>query len=467
MPTVLVVDDGDVTAPFVSLLERAARCSVELVTASADLLTKCHACHPDLLVVRAALSDATGADLIARAHAAYAPELAAIVVQTRESENDAALQALRQGAEGLVTLPADLAIATAVAERALERGRLRRLEHHLHARRGAPRVSSLGQSQVMRDLAQQIQLLASDNTAPVLLHGEHGAGKGRVAELIHALGERRQRPFVEVTCAAHTAQALEAELFGGRRERATRDTAGGPPDAERPGAFEIADGGVLFLDEVGALDAVLQVKVLHVLDSRAFCRPGTVREVSVDVRVVAASATDLVTEVTEGRFREDLYYRLSVMPLYVPPLRARSDDDLRDLVAAVLGELHPALPAAPRTIAPDALERLVVCHWPGNVRELRNVLERAMVLARAGGAASIETCHLPAEMRGPGAGANGVEGSTDAHVARTLEDVERAHIERTLRGHHGNRTHAARELAISRATLIKKIKDYGLTGREQ
>ncbi|MBA3890664.1 MAG: sigma 54-interacting transcriptional regulator, partial [Gemmatimonadaceae bacterium] len=201
----------------------------------------------------------------------------------------------------------------------------------------------------------------------------------------------------------------------------------------------------------------LQPKLLRVLEGKGFRRLGGTHEVKVDVRLVAATAKDLVQEVTSGRFREDLYYRLSVMPIHLPPLRARTRDDLLELVARVLDELRPGLPDAPPALEDAALERLLKYAWPGNIRELRNVLERAMILAR--GDALVREQYLPAEVRD----ATGV--GVEHHVARTLEEVERAQIDRTLRAHAGNRTRAAKELGISRATLIKKIKEFGLRGR--
>jgi two-component system response regulator HydG len=177
-----------------------------------------------------------------------------------------------------------------------------------------------------------------------------------------------------------------------------------------------------------------------------------------DVRLIAATGKDLVSEVTDGRFREDLYYRLSVMPINLPPLRARSREDLLELIARLVEELRPSLAEAPTDLDDEVLERLLKYAWPGNIRELRNVLERAMIMARGGERVGLS--HLPTEVReASGAG-------VDHHIPRTLSEVERIHIDRTLRAHNANRTRAARELGISRATLIKKIKEYGLEANE-
>jgi len=213
----------------------------------------------------------------------------------------------------------------------------------------------------------------------------------------------------------------------------------------------------LFVDEIGELGTHLQARLLRVFEGKGFRRVGGTREISTDVRVIAATNRDLVNEVNEGRFREDLYYRLSVMPLYLPPLRARSREDLVELMGRIVDDLRPHMPAAPQGISDEALNRLLRHAWPGNIRELRNVLERAMIVGR--GAEQIEVRHLPADVRDLSVPLS------EQHVARTLEEVERVHIERTLRVHNANRTHAARELGISRATLIKKIKEYGLNPR--
>jgi transcriptional regulator with PAS, ATPase and Fis domain len=269
--------------------------------------------------------------------------------------------------------------------------------------------------------------------------------------LIHAHSPRKEQPFVEVNCAALTAGALEVALFG--QDIGTNGEGGEP----RVGLFEVAAGGTLFLDEIGEVGPHLQARLLRVFEGKGFRRVGGTREISADVRIVAATNRDLVTEVNEGRFREDLYYRLSVMPLYLPPLRARSREDLVDLVGRIVDDLRPHLPSSPHAISDEALDRLLRHAWPGNIRELRNVLERAMIVGRGG--ERIEVRHLPAEVRETSAP------NTELHVPLTLEEVERTHIERALKAHNANRTHAARELGISRATLIKKIKEYGLNPR--
>lgn len=448
MASVLIVDDERQAADaFATFFERQGGHTVICAYTGAEGIATYEATRPDLVLIDLKLPDMNGFDVYARLRE-HAP---AVIMIGGHGDTPIAAEAMRAGAETFLTKPVDLAYLAVVAERALEKVRLRQLNQYLSERRaaGAP-AFALGSSTVMRDLSAQIELLAASERTTVLLLGESGSGKGRVAELIHSHSPRRDAPFVEVSCAAHSRDALEVSLFG---QDACSDQAKEP----RVGLFEVAAGGTVFLDEIAELGAHLQARVLRVLEGKGFCRVGGRREIMSDVRIIAATNRDLVTEVNEGRFREDLYYRLSGMPVYLPPLRARSPEDVVELIGRIVDELRPQLPAAPHAVTDAALNRLLRHAWPGNIRELRNALERAMIVAR--GAEQIEPRHLPAEVRDPSVPI------PEHHVPRTLEEVERVHIERTLRVNNANRTHAARELGISRATLIKKIKEFGLTSR--
>jgi DNA-binding NtrC family response regulator len=446
MATVLIVDDErPITDAFAAFFERHGGHSVTCAYTGAEAIAAYEATRPDLVLLDLRLPDMTGFDVYARIRA-HAP---VVIMISGHGDVPLAVEALQGGAENFLTKPVDLAHLAVAAERAFEKVRLRQLNQYFTERRdGAAPQFALGSSAVMRDLSSQIQLLAASERTTVLLLGEGGSGKGRVAQLIHAHSPRRATAFIEVSCAAMTAEGLEVALFG-------QDSGDGREP--RAGLFEVAGGGTLFLDEIGDLTTHLQARLLGVLEGKGLRRVGGTREIATDVRLIAATSRDLVTEVTEGRFREDLYYRLSVMPVYLPPLRARSREDLVELIGRIVDELAPNLPAAPRAITDAALDRLLRHAWPGNIRELRNVLERAMIVGR--GAERIDARHLPAEVRDPSGPV------PDNHVPRTLDEVERVHIERTLRVNNANRTHAARELGISRATLIKKIKEYGLNPR--
>ncbi len=449
MASVLIVDDErPVTDAFAAFFERHGNHTVTCAYTGKDAVAAYEASRPDLVLLDLRLPDMTGFDVYARIRE-YSP---VVIMISGHGDIPLAVQALQSGAENFLTKPVELAHLAIAAERAFEKVRLRQLNQYLSERRsGVAATFALGVSTVMRDLAAQVDLLAASDRTTVLLLGESGSGKGRVAELIHAHSPRKSEPFVEVNCAAMTADALEVALFG-------QDAgANGNGAQQHVGLFEVADGGTLFLDEIGELGTHLQARLLRVFEGRAFRRVGGTREIPCSVRIVAATNRDLVTEVNEGRFREDLYYRLSVMPLYLPPLRARSREDLIELMGRIVDDLRPHLPAAPHEISEAALNRLLRHAWPGNIRELRNVLERAMIVGR--GAECIEERHLPSEVR------DSAVPNIDHHVPLTLAEIERAHIERTLDAHNANRTHAARELGISRATLIKKIKEYGLNPR--
>ena len=442
MATIVIIDDEvELASSFGAFFERSGHQVVRAHTGD-DGIDACQRLHPDLVLLDLKLPDVQGFELLDRLH----PDQRVIIIVTGHGDIPLAVEAMRRGAENFLTKPVELPHLGVAAERALEKARLRELNKYLIERRGARTAALLGSSPTMRELAHQIDLLASAERTTVLLIGESGTGKGRVAEAIHTASPRASRPFVELSCAGLSAKAVEIELFG--------QEAAGAGSERRLGLFEVADGGTLFLDEIGALDPAVQPKLLKVMEGRSFRRVGGTQDITVDVRVIAATIRDLASEVVEERFREDLYYRLSVMPVHLPPLRARAREDMLDLVARCLEELHAQLPEAPMELTEGALDQLLRYSWPGNVRELRNVLERAMIVGR--GARRIGTEHLPPEVRdATGAG-------VERHVPKTLDEVERAHIERTLRAHNDNRTRAARELGISRATLINKIRTYGL-----
>jgi len=445
--TVLLIDDdADVLRAVGAYLERTGA-EVTRAGNAEEGAQAFERLRPDVVILDLHLPDAHGLDVLERLKA----QGAAVILLTGNGDIGTAVKAMQLGAENFLTKPVDMTHLAAAAARVAEKGRLKRQNQLLRAREHlGERVETLGVSPGMQELERQVQLLAASDRTTVLLTGESGTGKGWVARIVHALSPRAAGPFVEVNCAGLSATFLESELFGHEKGAFT--------DAKerKQGLFEIADGGTIFLDEIGDLAAELQPKLLKVLETKTFRRLGGTRELTVDVRTVAATNHDLVADVGAGRFREDLYYRLSVMPLHLPAVRARAREDRLALVTRLLDDLKPALPGCPAECATEVLDRLLSAPWPGNVREMRNVLERAMILAR--GQPHIGLEHLPADLR-KGAGGGAAE---RRHVAQSLSDVERVHIERALRFHAGNRTRAAQELGISRATLINKIKSYAL-----
>jgi two-component system, NtrC family, response regulator AtoC len=448
MATVLLIDDTpEVTAVLGAFFERAGH-QVVRAHSGEHGIEAYQRTRPDLVLLDLQLPDMSGFDVLERIRE-HEP---VVIIVTGHGDIPLAVQALQRGAENFLTKPVDLDHLRVAAERGLEKARLRQLARYMRERRGIKGVGALlGTSPAMRELAHQIELLTSSDRTTVLLLGEQGTAKGQMAYAMHAMSDRTDKPFIEVACAGALERALDAELFG--------DESGGTREApvRRLGLAEVADKGALLLDEIAALELPVQGKLLRLLEAQKFRRAGGVQDVAVDVRVIATSSRDLVEEVQAGRFREDLYYKLSVLPVVLPPLRARAREDLVSLIDRIAGELRRQLPHAPAEISEPALEQLLRHSWPGNIRELRNVLERAMIVGR--GSRQIALEHLPPDVRRSGGA------SAASHVPRTLHDVERLHIERTLRAHNENRTRAARELGISRATLINKIKEYQLDPR--
>jgi DNA-binding NtrC family response regulator len=443
MAKILIVDDEpDILSALSRFFERGGH-DVLRASTGEDAVRLVQAERPAVVLLDLLLPDVSGFEVLERTR----EERPVVIMITGHGDIPLAVQAMEGGAEGFLTKPVELAHLGAVVQRALEKAQLRELSRASDARTARAAAGMLlGTSAPMRELAEQIELLARSERTVALLVGENGVGKARVARAIHALSARAPRPFHALDCGLRPEETLDAELFGVER------SSGGP----LPGLFEAAEGGTLFLDEIADLPSSMQPTLLRVLEARRVRRLGGTREVPVDVRLIAATVRDLATEVTEQRFREDLYYRLGVMPLHLPPLRARAPEDLRETVAALIGELRPKLTDAPEGVSEAAMDAIVRYPWPGNVRELRNVLERALMQAH--GEAEIGVAHLVAEVRGSAEG--GIP-----HVSRSLAEVERSHIERTLRAHASNRTRAARELGISRATLIKKIREFGLGER--
>jgi DNA-binding NtrC family response regulator len=341
--------------------------------------------------------------------------------------------------------------------RAIEHARLQREVQHLRAGT-LGEVSLIGDSPALRRVLQHLDKAGRSGTVTVLILGETGAGKELMARYLHAHSARAEGPFIELNCSAIPEQLLESELYGHERGAFT--------DAKRfrKGLFELADGGTLFLDEIGEMAPGLQAKLLRVLETRTFRRVGGNVDITVDVRVVAATHRDLKRAVADGRFREDLYYRLNVVPIDLPPLRDRPEDVL-PLAEHFIARFCRELGRVPARLDPTALEVLRGYAWPGNVRELRNVMERVVLLEADD---VILSEHLPAEIVHPAARAGVATGAPapaetfPVGIVRPLADVEKLAIVHALKVCGGNKTRAAQALGISRQTLRTKLKDYAL-----
>jgi two-component system response regulator HydG len=377
------------------------------------------------------------------------------VIALLDGPDDAQAEAaLARGAVQVLARPAGAGVIATACIRAAEASRRWRAAawgERDATPESAAAVVSLGTSPALRAVASQIQALAQSDRASLLIRGEPGVGKRWVARLIHAMGPRADQPFLSLSTGADDPVTLESLLFGHERGAVVN-----APRRSR-GVFELAGGGTVVLREVGGLPAELQPLLLRVLETRTLRRVGGQRDVPIAARVIATSSADLPRLVDEGVFREDLHYRLSTTVLDLPPVRERSDHDRLVLIRALVARLDASLPEPLPPIDPGAMDRLVAHAWPGNVAEIVNVLERAALLARLARTGAVLVEHLPGELRArPGLGDR-------RHQPMTMDELERMHIERTLRFHGGNRTRAAKELRISRATLINKIKRYGLT----
>lgn len=400
--------------------------------------------RPDVVCLAIHLAE-VAPDLVRRLGSREAP----VVAFGEKIPTSVAASVVSAGASRIADTADDPELLLTLARQGAAEGRRRRVAEVL-LRGVAPRpgVDSLGGSSTMRQLAHQVTLLAQSERTTLLLIGEAGAGKGWVARLIHDLGVRAGKPFLEVRLSGQQPGYLESLIFGHEKGAFLEAT------ERKRGLLELADGGTLLLREVGDLPAELQPKLLRALETKSFRRLGGTQDVSVDTRLMVSTRRDLAPEVEAERFRQDLFYRLSVMPLALPPLRERSTDDRSGLIASVHARARGIYPDGPPMISPEALGRLLEYPWPGNIRELEHVVERALLLARGQIAINVE--HLPGEFRArPGIGDR-------RHTPMSLDVLEHQHIERTLRYHGGNRTRAAKELGISRATLINKIKLYAI-----
>jgi DNA-binding NtrC family response regulator len=375
---------------------------------------------------------------------------ATVIVLTGQADVQTAVEAVRLGAENFLTRPVELAHLDVTSERAFEKADLRRRNRYFAERQRDPASTDiLGRTPFMREIAGHVEVLADSDTT-VLLSGETGTGKRFVAHLLHSLSRRASAPFVEINGARLSPAFLDSEIFGHEKGAFT------DAKEQKRGLFELAHGGTFFLDEVGNVSPELQARLLEVLERHRFRRLGGTREIEVDVRLIAATSTDLQRAVRAGRFREDLYYRLNVMPLRLPPLRERGREEIADLAVRTVLDLRRRLGRGPARLSAAALEMLTRYPWPGNIRELRNVLERVLLLSAD--ADQILPAHLPPDIVGSAAD---LGARADDHLS--LQDVERRHIARVLAHHSGNRSRTARTLGISRATLYEKLTRYSLS----
>jgi DNA-binding NtrC family response regulator len=443
MRALVVDDDYDVRTFLAGVL---AKQGVTVATAGsgAEAMAVLGREEFDVVLLDLRLLDATGLDVLRWARGAEVDT--EFIVLTGHAEVETAVEAMRLGAYDFLAKPCRNSELLQVVGKAAEKKSLRRENVALKEvmrREGLPRL--VGESAVVREvLAVSERVAASDS--PVLIQGESGTGKELVARTIHLQSRRAGRPFVSVNCGALPDTLLETELFGHRRGAFSGAV------ASRVGLFEAADGGTLFLDEIGEMSPAMQVRLLRALDSGEVRRVGEERAFHVDVRIVGATARDLSREAAEGRFRWDLFYRVSTVIVPVPPLRARRDD-----IPLLVRHFAAAATRDGRTLAfsPDAMALLVAYDWPGNVRELRNVIERLQILHRGD---QVQPEDLPLELR---ASRPRVTPTENALVS--LAEIERRHVDQVLTATGWNKARAARILDVDIKTLNKKIRDFSLS----
>jgi len=455
MPNILVVDDKDAMRNMLvdTLMEEGHR--VDAAEDGAKALDLVRNKTYDLVLTDLKMPNVDGLSLLTDIKEIDSDT--AVIVMTAFGTVEDAVSAMKEGAFDFITKPLDTDHLCVLVNRALENRRLRAettlLRQELAEERGFNNI--IGKSRQMVDLCQLVEKVARSD-ASVLLQGESGTGKELFARAIHSLSDRRDRPYITINCAAIPRELLENELFGSEKGAFTG------AHARKMGKFEIAHTGTIFLDEIGDMDFALQAKLLRVLQEKSFERLGGTKPIDVDVRVIAATNMDLTDLIKAKRFREDLYYRLSVFPLHVPPLRERPDD-IPALGEYFIEKYCREMKKPTKSFTREAEAMLQKYHWPGNVRELENTVERAIILAEG---KKITPEHLAIRLRRTseiqlrdGAGLKEI----GAHAQR---EAERGTIIRVLKEVRGNKRKCAKVLKIDYTTLFDKIRKYEIDDKD-
>ncbi len=455
MPDILLVEDKESLRRVLRLTLESAGYTVTEASDARLALHEISAAPHKLVLTDLRMPNGSGLDVLRAARAADAD--IPVIVMTAFGSIDEAVQAMKDGAHDFLQKPVDSNHLLLLVERALEQARLRTenilLREEWSRRYGFPRI--IGESESIKRAVAETQRVAQTE-ATVLLLGESGTGKELFARAVHHLSERRNKPFVAINCAAIPETLIENELFGHERGAFT-----GAGD-RRLGKFELASGGTVFLDEIGELPLAVQGKLLRAIEEKVVDRIGGRAPVPVDVRVVAATNKDLRSAVDTGEFRRDLFFRLAVFPLEIPPLRER-DNDIVLLASHFAAQLGKELRGREATLSQEAIASLREHRWPGNVRELENAIERACIL----------TDSMILEPKDLGLATNdgdssellksfNLSGTLSEATSRALRVVERHKIQESLERNNGSKAQAAEELGVSYKTLLTKLKDYNL-----
>lgn len=448
IPRILVVDDEESMCNFMEIMLRKEGYEVSTAQSGKDAVTLLDSEAPDLVISDIMMPEMSGIELLVEAKKRR--DDLHFVVMTAFASVDSAVDALKRGADDYITKPFKVDEIKHVIKNLLENRELRRenqkLKDELAGKFTLDRF--IGNAPAVVKLKELVkQIAASDST--VLILGESGTGKDLIARAIHGHSRRCEKPFVAINCGAIPELLLESELFGHKRGSFTGAI------RDKDGLFQVADGGVLFLDEIGNLSTALQVKLLRALETQEFTPVGSTTPVRVDVRLLAATNSDLEGDVKAGRFRADLFYRLNVLPITLPPLRQRREDILL-LANHFLQRLGAKHDAEPKTLGADAEELIAHAEWPGNVRELENTITRAFLLSKGN---VITAADFPDKLQK----SEEVEVTASGDAGNpTLESIEKAYIYWILNQTNWQKTKAAKLLGIDASTLYRKIERYGL-----
>jgi DNA-binding NtrC family response regulator len=458
-PSVLIVEDEEGVRSALAKRLKMSGYVVEVAATGAEGLKHLGEGGTDLVLLDYRLPDADGLEILEKIRRQW-PDVFTVMM-TAYTIIEIALQAMRLGAFDFVSKPFSLDEMMVRVEKALEAKRLRNEVDR--ARRtqieefGFDRL--VAQSPKMLEIINLLKHLSESEARTLLLQGESGTGKDLAAKVVHFHSTRSGRPFMNITCTALPETLLESELFGHERGAFT--------DArqQKQGLFELADGGTIFLDEIGDMPAALQAKLLRFLEEKAFRRVGGVKDIQVNVRIIAATNRNLRGLVTEGRFREDLFYRLNVFPVTLPPLRERPED-IPLLAEHFVRQYSREFRKEVRSIDPATYAAMRAYNWPGNVREMKNVIERAMLLAQGD---RLTVADLPTELNAPAAVTPGtrvsVDGLTFGPDGIDIHEVERMLVQKALEHTGGNQSRAAAVLHLSRDQLRYRMQKYGLKSR--
>lgn len=448
--TILIVDDEESIRLNLSRYFRVNGYNALTAEDGRGAIEICKSTPIDVVLLDLRLPDSSGIDILKQIKE-LSPSTAVIII-TAYGDVETAVTAMKMKAENFVLKPVDLYSLRVIVDRCIENYRnqaeIQYLKKKVLKLEGVGSIDSLRQPP---EVYHAIQLLAENPSTNVLILGETGTGKGMIARIIHDSSIRNTKAFVDINCAGLSGELLESELFG-HEQGAFTDA-----KSRKRGLLEVADGGTIFLDEVGEMSLSVQAKLLKVLEQRSFRRVGGTQNIEIDVRLITATNSNLEKASKEGRFRQDLYYRLNVIPIVLPPLRERRSDIL-PLAKIFLDEFNKQFQKKIRGFSSEAESMLMYYSWPGNIRELKNVIERAVLL-------SVDESIIPADL--PDNFRSRVytaKASSNEKEDWAIESIEKKHIETVLSACDNNHTKAAAMLNIHRTTLIKKIKKYGIAG---